>query len=91
MKLFFKWAFLQNQWLWFHMLAAAIIARGLSYLLKPGDALILISGFAIFFEFVEYFSTDIEKVYGSHTRFFFDAIGDILGALSIAAIVLVRI
>jgi len=76
---FINLAFVQNRWLWFHMLAGGILAH-----IIPLWAILLL---AIGWEVFEYFTSDVEKIYRSKSRFFLDAFGDIMGALIIAIIV----
>jgi len=77
---FINLAFVQNRWLWFHMLAGGILA----HIIPLWTILLLAIGWEVF----EYFISDVEKIYGSKRRFFIDAFGDIVGALIVAIIVL---
>jgi len=81
--------FLCNQWLWFHILISALLTKILLYseTSKIGIFLLIFS-MAILWEFIEYFTTDIEKVYGSKIRFLYNSIGDIIGALIISSLIL---
>ncbi|NOY60446.1 MAG: hypothetical protein GXO75_16160 [Calditrichaeota bacterium] len=89
MKTFFKYAFLQNRWLWFHILAGGALAKiSLQYLLAR-DAVAVVVALAIFWEIMESLRPDIEKIYGSYLRFFYDAVGDIVGAVAMALIVII--
>jgi len=76
---FIDLAFVQNRWLWFHMIAGGILA----HMIPLWSILTL----AIAWEVLEYFTSDVEKIYGSKSRFFLDAFGDVMGALIIAIIV----
>jgi len=78
---FINLAFVQNRWLWFHMLAGGILAKFL-----PLWAIFAIT---VSWEIIEYLTTDVNKIYGSFNRFFLDSMGDIFGALMIAIIVLI--
>ncbi len=86
--MFFEYAFQQNKWLWFHMLAGGIAIKIFMNWLQPTHALGAVLALAVIWEILEYVVVDIEKNYGSKQRFFADATGDILGALAVAAIVI---
>ena len=86
--MFFEYAFQQNKWLWFHMLAGGILVKILMNWLAPTHALGAVLAIAVLWEVLEFFVVDIDKNYGSRERFFADATGDILGALAIAAVVI---
>jgi len=76
---FIKYAFIDNKWLWFHILSGGVLA-----LFIPIWAVLSL---AILWEFIEYITTDVDRIYGSFKRFFLDAFGDVFGALAMAVIV----
>lgn len=88
LKYFFRYAFLSNTWLWFHILGAAVLFR--LFVLIDGigktDAVILVLTVAVVWEIIELKTSNVEKIYGSVKQWTIDAIGDLLGALLIAAI-----
>lgn len=86
--MFFEHAFKRNQWLWFHILAGGIATRIFSLWLNPNLTLGAVLGLALLWEVIEFFAVDIDKVYGDRKRFFSDAVGDVIGAVAIAAIML---
>jgi len=88
MRLFFQKAFLLNQWLWFHILTAALAARVLPFWFSRPFTGILIFSAAILWEIIERMITDVKKVYGSLRFFLYDAAGDILGAVAVSLILL---
>ena len=75
LKYLFKRAFLKNQWLWFHCIAGAILGHFFG--------IYLVAALALFWEYLEFVFNrrDLEKIYGSKKDFFYDAIGDVLGAV----------
>jgi len=79
---FIKYAFIDNKWLWFHMLSGAILAH-----IIP---LWAIFALAIAWEVFEYLTSDVKKIYGSFSRFFLDAFGDVFGAVFMAVLVIMQ-
>lgn len=80
---------IRNKWLWFHMLAGAFSAKILQFFgLADNLIILIILFFSILWEVIELFTSDINRIYGNHRRFFLDAIGDVFGALIMATIVL---
>ncbi len=86
--MFIRNAFIDNKWLWFHMLGGGIIARILLGLTTPVTALIVVLLIAIAWEVLEFVTRNVEDIYGSKSRFFMDAAGDISGAAVMAALVI---
>jgi hypothetical protein len=91
-KLLF-WSLCGNYWLWFHMLAGAILGKvGILFFSKT-LTISLIAILAMIWEIVEYYlecGGDIKKIqliYGSKERWVYDCIGDVLGAILMAGIV----
>jgi len=85
--MFFKYAFLENRWLWFHLLAGGILAKFLLAYLDSTTTLALIVVASFAWEVVELVTRNVEQIYGSKKRFFMDAAGDIIGAVVMAAVV----
>ncbi|MFA4990572.1 MAG: hypothetical protein WC579_01510 [Candidatus Paceibacterota bacterium] len=88
-KEFFNYGIMENLWLWFHMLVGGLFALfcekiGISFY----PIIIIVLFMSILWEIFEYITDDVEKIYGSLKRFIYDAIGDIIGSLIIALLVL---
>jgi hypothetical protein len=83
-------AFLKNQWLWFHILAGGMLVK---LFLKLGFtdqfSFLLVVAIALLWEIYEYVSSDLIAVYGSKKAFLLDALGDIIGAVAMAVIVVI--
>lgn len=77
----------QNRMLWLHILSGGLLGFGLRKLGHSSRWNILaMFGLTIVWELVEYFvetpsRAEIVQIYGSTDRFFYDAGGDIIGAL----------
>ena len=95
-----EYAFLRNVWLWFHMLAGAILAKawmgGWLFFGQVPDFVAVRNVFflAIAWELVEYVwirfvRRSLEQIYGEPKYFFMDAFGDVMGALFLAIVVAV--
>ena len=85
-----KWMFMKNTWLWFHILAGGIGAKiGLALNLFPQNIVVLVFCIATAWELIEWIvqNDQMEKIYGSYSRAMFDSFGDILGAVLMAAVV----
>lgn len=92
---FIQHAFCLNRYVWFHMIAGGLIAKieplyGMTFI----EGVSLVALLAIFWEVLEFifeskFSLEnAAKTYGSVKYYAYDTIGDILGAVIIAMIVL---
>lgn len=83
--------FTKNQWLFFHMLGGAVIAKVCVALgLVDQTIFTVVLLLAVGWEFLEYFSQSPEKIkktYGSFSRYFQDALGDVFGAVVMALII----
>lgn len=95
---FLKYAFFRNVWLWFHMLGGAVIARVASIWMNEANSIALVLFVALFWEVVELVLMTLgvtsDDAYGngevtSGKHFFMDACGDVLGAVVMAALVLI--
>ena len=82
----FKYGFLQNQWLWFHILGAAVLLRIVQIWYTDQQSFLAVLVIAVLWEVFEYFTSDIEKIYGSKKLFFLDSLGDIFSAVLIMLI-----
>ena len=87
--MFFKYAFLENRWLWFHLFAGGVLAKFLLTKVDPVTTLVLVLVASITWEVLELIVRDVEQIYGSKKRFFMDAAGDIIGGVIMAAVVVV--
>ncbi len=76
-----------NKWLWFHIIGGGILAKIFLIWFAPQLAFICVAVVAILWEIYEYFKDDVKRIYGSKKRFYLDAIGDIVGALIMALVV----
>jgi hypothetical protein len=86
-KRLLEWGFKGNTWVWFHILAGAVGAKVANVWLNGWWAVLIVLLGAIVWEIYEYNICDIEKVYGSRIRWFYDSLGDVLGAVVAALIV----
>jgi len=84
-----KWGFNSNYWIWFHILAGGILAKLINIFLNNWLSVLIVSIIAIIWEIYEYFKDDVVKIYGSIERFWYDAIGDVLGAIACAILVVI--
>lgn len=87
---FIRFGVVGNSYFLFHCGAGAFlycIARAI-HLSKP-HALLATLGCTLIWEVYEYVKDDVDLIYGSKARFFYDAAGDVLGAMAVAGIVAV--
>lgn len=86
-----RWMFFENVWLWLHIFAGGVVARLLLWwgIWQPVTAILIVFGFAVWWELLELVYGNIKEKYGSRTHFFADAAGDILGAVAMAVIVVI--
>ncbi len=89
MKKFFRYAVLQNRWLWAHVMLGLIAAKLLTPAFVGGQLLLIILTAALLWEVGEFLFTDVKEIYGGVGFFLMDATGDVLGALVTAAIFIV--
>ncbi len=85
--MYFRYAFLDNKWIWFHILVGGTLAKILLYWTVPQLAFLLVAGIAISWEILEYLTVNVQERYGSKKHFYLDSAGDILGATLMALIV----
>ncbi len=84
---FLRYAFLENRWVWFHILAGAFLARCFLTLVQTDQVVGYVFLAAVTWELLEVALTNVEARYGSLKRFFLDAVGDVMGAVIAAVIV----
>lgn len=85
----FDKALLQNQWLWFHMTGGAVYAKiGQGLKMKKTTTIVSLLAICLAWEAFEYATDDVSKTYGSKTNFAYDSLGDILGAMVMAGVVI---
>lgn len=94
---FFRWGFLENRWATFHMALGGILATLLLLLPYFQDkhwlAFLWVNILVVILEICEYFKHEgqgrkIEDVYDTVERWFYDTLGDILGADLIAGFII---
>lgn len=86
-----KWGFNSNYWVWFHILVGGILAKisvsFVSPLLTVAEVIVI----AMVWEVYEYNRDKdrLEEIYGSVEKFVYDSIGDIVGAVLCAVLVVI--
>ncbi len=85
---FFTLGFFHNKWLWTHVLLGGLLAKLVHTKFKKGQTMAIVIFVAVAWELYEYFASDIPAIYGTSIRFYYDAAGDIIGAILMALIVL---
>jgi len=85
---FFKklldWGFFGNTWCWFHQLGGAVGARVGLVFFSPLEVLVGMFVLVMAWETIEVIYEGIDgliKIYGSLERWFYDSLGDVLGAM----------
>lgn len=86
---FFKLAFLQNVWLWFHILTGGMATKFLNAWFNDLSTFAMVLVAAVGWEVFEGLTSDLKAIYGSIRNFIFDAIGDICGAMIMCIVVLI--
>ena len=88
----FNWGFMGNCWVWFHMLGGASYANLVQRAFTKVQTLLSLLAITIAWEIVEFVSgggsTGMIAIYGTLERWAFDSIGDIIGAMCIALMVI---
>jgi len=85
------WGFCSNQWVWFHILGGGLIARFLIVWLNQYQTIMTVLAIALLWEVIEYVFETRGKpaiIYGSVERWAWDTVGDILGSVACAALVI---
>ena len=83
-----EFSFLNNRWLWFHILGAAVLFRIGQFWYTDQQAFVYVLGIAVAWELLRFLTTQVNKTYGSMKRFLLDSIGDIAGAVAIMLILI---
>lgn len=90
--LFFKWGFFGNYWIWFHMLGGGILANIIRRYVKPLYTSITILNITLIWEVYEFIEgggrAGMIETYGSMLRWFYDSLGDVVGAMIVALLVI---
>lgn len=86
---FYQYGIRMNVWLWFHILIGGILTRIFNIVLSDSDSVLATFIVAILWEVYESRKDDIVAVYGSWSRFFYDAAGDVLGAVICGIVVVI--
>jgi hypothetical protein len=79
-----EWSIMGNSWLWFHMGGGAVGARIGMCFFDSNEVAIVMFLLIILWEIIEVFYEGIDgliKIYGSLERWFYDSLGDVLGAM----------
>jgi hypothetical protein len=91
-----NWGFCLNTWVWFHILAGALLFNTLrAFDVSVWLAVIITSGIAVVWELIEFFLENdgkwenVRENYGSVEKWKWDTIGDILGVILIVLICLI--
>jgi hypothetical protein len=88
---FFKWGFFGNTWVWFHMLGGAVYANIARRWLTKVETLVSLFILTVAWEVIEFFSgggvDGMIVIYGSLERWAYDSLGDIVGAMITALLV----
>ncbi|MBT6045325.1 MAG: hypothetical protein HOG49_00770 [Candidatus Scalindua sp.] len=89
---FLDWGLNGNVWIWFHMLFGGIGARiGVEFFSKI-ETFFIILFLALIWEVVEFIwdggKEGMIKIYGSLEHWFYDSLGDVVGAMWIALLVI---
>lgn len=88
---FFKWGFFGNTWIWFHMLGGGVGAFILLPFMAALKILLTMLVITLLWEVYEFIKeggfAGVKKVYGSVERWFYDSLGDVIGAMLISLLV----
>jgi len=88
-----EWGFMKNTWAWFHILGGGIGARLALIWLDDYVVLLVIFLITIAWEVFEFIVDGGEQgmidIYGSLERWFYDSLGDVVGANFIAFVVVI--
>jgi len=94
-KKLIEYGFCKNYWVWFHILAGGILARIFQlFVQNDWTVFFFVAIVAIVWEGYEFaieYKRSLKKVveiYGSKEKYLYDCIGDVLGALICAGLVL---
>ncbi|MBT4147481.1 MAG: hypothetical protein HOE45_11525 [Gammaproteobacteria bacterium] len=88
---FFKWGLFGNTWAWFHIAGGAVGAKIAQCFLDEANTLLVMFGLVILWEVFEFILDGgiegMKKIYGSLERWFYDSLGDVVGAMLMAIVV----
>lgn len=88
---FFKWGVFGNTYLWFHIIAGAVGAKIALIYFDRWESLLAVFIMAFSWEIVEFIIdggvAGMIKIYGSLERWAYDCLGDIIGAMIVAFVV----
>ena len=91
LKKLLNWGFKYNVWAWFHIMAGAVGAKLALLFFDRWESLIVVSVCAVGWEFVEFVIDGgvdgMIRIYGSLERWIYDCLGDIIGAILMALVV----
>lgn len=94
-KKFIEWGLCDNVWIWFHLCAGAFGANLSQRFMSAPMGLLTILLLAVGWEVVEFFLdggvSGMIEIYGSIERWLYDSLGDVVGAVVVASLVLFRI
>ena len=89
---FFAWGFFGNTWAWFHMAGGGVGAFACKRYLKNKTSVIVLFTITMIWELAEVIvdggKSGMIEIYGSMGRWFYDSLGDIVGAMFIALLVI---
>ena len=82
-----------NVWAWFHILGGAVGAKIFLLYLDKWNALLLVFAITILWEVFEFIKdggkAGMIRIYGSLERWFYDSLGDVIGANFVAWVVVI--
>lgn len=76
--------FIDNKYLWVHMLGGAVGAKIFNIIFSDNIVLMIVFLIALGWEALELIRDDVKAIYGSLKNFLLDALGDIIGACFMA-------
>ena len=93
LKKLLDWGFMRNTWAWFHIMAGCIGAKLALIFFQRWESLFIIFLLAVAWELIEFIYEGGEEgvidIYGSLDRWWFDSLGDVVGATLMAYVVVV--
>ena len=84
---FYRWGIAGNSFLWFHMLAGAVAGKISPF--EFGWTVVIVLILSALWELGEELTQGVAEEYGTAERFWYDAAGDVIGAVLLAGIVAV--
>lgn len=93
LKKLIEWGFMQNTWAWFHILGGGVGAKLFLIYFSKWESLAFVFIITILWEVFEFVidggKQGMIDIYGSLERWFYDSLGDVVGANFIAFVVVV--